>query len=220
MIREMSRDECLQILAGSRLARLGCAHDNQPYVVPVYRAYHQPADGEPCLYGFTTPGQKIAWMRANPLVCVEVDEVLAYDQWASVIAIGRYEELPEPSAADIPRLRAPERSRHVAQSMLARSADGSHRESSIAVSDDERLPAWQVLNALPVWWQPASAVWAARDRHDAEEPFIPVYYRIRIDRISGHEATPDATPDLRAGAWPWLRRALARFFGGSSEVTR
>ena len=80
----MSREECLRVLAGARLARLACAHENQPYVVPVYLAYHE-ASG--CLYGFTTPGQKVEWMRANPLVCVEVDEVAAYDQWVSVIAI-------------------------------------------------------------------------------------------------------------------------------------
>ena len=80
VIREMSREECLQVLADARLARLACAFENQPYVVPVYLAYHQPARGEPCLYGFTTQGQKVEWMRANPLVCVEVDEVHTSDQ--------------------------------------------------------------------------------------------------------------------------------------------
>ena len=61
--------------------------ENQPYVVPVYLTYDVLSGGEPCLYGFTTPGQKIEWMRANPLVCVEVDEVTAHDQWVSVIAL-------------------------------------------------------------------------------------------------------------------------------------
>ena len=31
-----------------------------------------------CLYGFTTPGQKVEWMRANPLVCVEVKQGAAH----------------------------------------------------------------------------------------------------------------------------------------------
>src|ERR1700731_4167965 len=106
VIREMSREECLQVLARTRLARLACAHENQPYVVPVYLAYHQPSSDEGCLYGFTTPGQKVEWMRANPLVCVEVDEIAAYDQWVSVIALGRYEELPETPGRDDERLRA------------------------------------------------------------------------------------------------------------------
>ena len=33
-------------------------------------------------------------MRANPLVCVEVDEIFSRQNWASVIVLGRYEELP------------------------------------------------------------------------------------------------------------------------------
>ena len=45
------------------------------------------------LYSFSTVGQKIEWMRANPLVCVQVDEVVRPEQWVSVIVFGRYEEL-------------------------------------------------------------------------------------------------------------------------------
>jgi nitroimidazol reductase NimA-like FMN-containing flavoprotein (pyridoxamine 5'-phosphate oxidase superfamily) len=69
--------------------RLACARDNQPYVVPIYFAY-----GPDLLYGFTTVGQKIEWMRTNPKVCVEVDEVVSHFQWTSVIVMGRYQELP------------------------------------------------------------------------------------------------------------------------------
>ena len=95
-----------RVLAGARLARLAYAHENQPYIVPVYLAYHE-ASGC-CLYGFTTPGQKIEWMRANALVCVEVDEIAAYDQWVSVIAIGEYKELPKSPGSDS-RASGPER---------------------------------------------------------------------------------------------------------------
>src|SRR6202521_4793488 len=119
VIREMNREECLRVLARGRLARLACAHENQPYIVPVYLAYHE---ASACLYGFTTPGQKVEWMRANPLVCVEVDEVAAHDQWVSVIARGRYEELPETPGSDGASLRAPERPRNVAEATLPWSA--------------------------------------------------------------------------------------------------
>ena len=54
---------------------------------------HVDLDGE-CLYGYATLGQKIVWMRENPLVCLEVDELTAHGQWASVVVFGRYEELP------------------------------------------------------------------------------------------------------------------------------
>jgi len=108
MIHEMSREECLRVLAGARLARLACAYENQPYIVPAYFAYHAPPGGDACLYGFTTAGQKVEWMRANPLVCVEVDEFVSFDQWVSVIAFGRYEELPDVPGRNRERLLAHE----------------------------------------------------------------------------------------------------------------
>src|ERR1700675_1251854 len=45
-----------------------------------------------CLYCFSTLGQKIEWMRENPLVCVEVDEIAAHDNWVSVVVLGHYLE--------------------------------------------------------------------------------------------------------------------------------
>ena len=101
VIQEMRRDDCLQLLARTRLARLACARENQPYIVPIYFVYD-----EPFLYGFTTPGQKVEWMRSNPLVCVEVDEVGDSDEWTCVVIFGRYEELPETSEWEQERARA------------------------------------------------------------------------------------------------------------------
>jgi nitroimidazol reductase NimA-like FMN-containing flavoprotein (pyridoxamine 5'-phosphate oxidase superfamily) len=40
-------------------------------------------------------GQKIEWMRLNPLVCVEADEMTSQQKWCSVIVFGRFEELPK-----------------------------------------------------------------------------------------------------------------------------
>lgn len=88
LIEELPIQACLDLLARVRFGRLACARDAQPYIVPFYFAYH----GN-CLYSFSTVGQKIEWMRANPLVCVEVDEVMSAHQWMSVIVLGRYEEL-------------------------------------------------------------------------------------------------------------------------------
>ena len=90
MIQELTRQASLDLLARTRLGRLACAHGTQPYVVPIYFAYHNE-----CLYGFPTVGQKIEWMRANPLVCVEADEVVGPEHWATVLVFGRYEELPD-----------------------------------------------------------------------------------------------------------------------------
>ncbi len=91
MIDELSEKECSAILAHASMGRLGCALDNQPYVLPIYLAYEAG-----CVYVLSTFGQKIEWMRENPKVCVEVEEMGAEGEWASVIAMGRYEELNEP----------------------------------------------------------------------------------------------------------------------------
>src|SRR5579883_2931841 len=89
-ITRMEDRECRDLLGRVGFGRLGCARDNQPYIVPIYFAYDQ---GE--LYGFATLGQKIEWMRSNPQVCVQSDEVRDNENWTSVVVIGRYEELAD-----------------------------------------------------------------------------------------------------------------------------
>lgn len=79
----------MDVLAATHLGRLACSQLMQPYIVPIYFAYQNG-----CLYGFSTPGQKIDWMRANPLVCVEADH-MRREQWTTVVVFGRYEELSD-----------------------------------------------------------------------------------------------------------------------------
>jgi nitroimidazol reductase NimA-like FMN-containing flavoprotein (pyridoxamine 5'-phosphate oxidase superfamily) len=88
--RELSRDEIEEFLRGQRIARLGCHADGTTYVVPLVYAYEDGA-----VVAVTTEGRKTAMLRANPRVCVEVDEYDADGKgsWRSVIAYGRYEEL-------------------------------------------------------------------------------------------------------------------------------
>ncbi|HYK80843.1 MAG TPA: pyridoxamine 5'-phosphate oxidase family protein [Micropepsaceae bacterium] len=90
LIQEMTRQACLDFLARHKLGRLACSREGQPYITPLYFA-HQDAH----LYSFSTIGQKIEWMRGNPLVCVEADEVESPQKWSTVIVFGRYEELPK-----------------------------------------------------------------------------------------------------------------------------
>jgi uncharacterized protein len=88
VVHEMTEQECRAMLARTHIARLACARDNQPYVVPV----HVEMQGA-YLYAYSTEGQKIEWMRQNPLVCLEFDHVASETTWASVVVLGRYEEL-------------------------------------------------------------------------------------------------------------------------------
>ena len=137
LIREMNNRECRELLARVGTGRLGCARGNQPYVVPIYFAYE--ADH---LYGFSTVGQKIEWMRENPLVCVEADEVHAHNQWASVVVLGRYEELPDkPEYAEI---------RRQAQSILESRAMWWQTGYAAAQSRTERKPALPVFYCIRI----------------------------------------------------------------------
>ena len=77
LIQELTKQESLEVLARTHLGRLACARGMQPYVVPIYFAYHNH-----WLYSFSVLGQKIDWMRTNPLVCVEADQ-MRREQWAT-----------------------------------------------------------------------------------------------------------------------------------------
>ena len=90
-IDELNDTECREILSRVSTARLGCSLNDQPYVVPVGIAYE-----EDYIYVFSTMGQKIKWMRSNPKVCVQIDEIRSQSDWVSVIANGDFQELPEP----------------------------------------------------------------------------------------------------------------------------
>jgi uncharacterized protein len=92
LITKMRSRECRDLLARLGFGRLACASNNRPYIVPIYFSY----DAER-LYCFSTVGRKIEWMRENPLVCVEVDEIRAHDNWVSVVALGHYLEISKTS---------------------------------------------------------------------------------------------------------------------------
>lgn len=89
LIQELTKQASLNVLASTHLGRLACCQRMQPYIVPIFFAYQNH-----CLYSFSLPGQKIDWMRANPLVCVEADYTRR-EQWATVVVSGRYVELSD-----------------------------------------------------------------------------------------------------------------------------
>jgi nitroimidazol reductase NimA-like FMN-containing flavoprotein (pyridoxamine 5'-phosphate oxidase superfamily) len=87
----ISQQECSEVLKRLSIGRLACSLENQPYIVPVCFSY------EPdCIYIFSTLGKKIKWMRQNPKVCLQADEIGNRSNWFSVIVTGTYLELREP----------------------------------------------------------------------------------------------------------------------------
>lgn len=96
LIHELTMTACADVLQRSELGHLACVKDNQPYVVPVHFSFDRERG---CIYSFSTVGQKVRWMRANPQVCLAVEEVTDKDHWHSVVVFGRYEEMQD-SAED------------------------------------------------------------------------------------------------------------------------
>lgn len=150
-IHEMTRAECDEALSRAKYGRLACAQDNQPYVLPLNFAF----DGSSYLYGFTTLGQKIEWMRTNPLVCFEIDEVQDHNRWSSVIVFGRYQELP-----DKPEFESARRKAHA------------------------------FLQKRVMWWEPA---YISQEHRDKPHSLIPIFFRIKIEHVTGHRANSDAS---------------------------
>lgn len=172
-IHEMTVTECFGALKETRLGRLACAQDNQPYIVPINFAF----DGA-YIYGFTTLGQKIEWTRVNPLVCFEVDKVVSHNEWMSIVVFGRYEELP-----DTPEYQ------------------------------NERVRAHAFLQKRVMWWEPACI---SQEHREQPHSLTPIFFRIHIDKITGHRATfdkpeamPESLPVAGSNDRGWLARLLS-----------
>ena len=90
LIHELTREQCREVLGRAELGRLACSRFDQPYVVPIHFSFDPDSD---CIYGFSTVGQKVQWMRENPKVCLEVEEIDDKNSWTTVVVFGRYEEI-------------------------------------------------------------------------------------------------------------------------------
>ena len=106
-IKELNEQECHGVLERASIARLGCSHNDQPYVVPIYIVYDA---GD--IYVFSTFGKKVEWMRLNPRVCLQVDEIHSQSEWVSVVVNGQYEELLNQYAVERARARTLIEKRH------------------------------------------------------------------------------------------------------------
>jgi len=87
-VGKLGNTDALAILREGTLGRLGCIASGWPYVVPVNYFF----DGKD-IYIHTLPGKKLDALRANPRVCLQVDEIKDSYNWRSVIAYGTFEEV-------------------------------------------------------------------------------------------------------------------------------
>lgn len=103
LTHELDPQECREFIRRHDVGRLACAHQDQPYIVPFSYSFDGARD---CLYGFSTIGQKVRWMRENPKVCVEVEEIADTRQWTTVLVFGRYAEILNSDEERVARDRA------------------------------------------------------------------------------------------------------------------
>lgn len=97
LIHDLAFEECVELLQRNSIGHLGCAKDDVPYVVPIHYSF----DAERhVIYVVSTMGQKVEWMRANPQVCLTVDEISDKNHWTTVVLNGSYEEVGDSDYPD------------------------------------------------------------------------------------------------------------------------
>ena len=127
--RDLSKEECLNLLSAARYGRLGLAKDVQPYVVPMSYVF---ADGRIYLHS-RGGGMKMDFASANPRVCFQVDS-LDKGHWSSVIAFG-----PARLSDDI------EAKQRMFDAFTAR-GQGGHGGKKFSREELERMPmtVWEI----------------------------------------------------------------------------
>jgi nitroimidazol reductase NimA-like FMN-containing flavoprotein (pyridoxamine 5'-phosphate oxidase superfamily) len=88
MTRLLNDAEALEVIKVSKIGRLGCIDNDEPYVVPINYLFDEGA-----IYSHSLPGKKIDAMRAHQRVCLQVDQIDDDFHWRSAIAFGRFEEI-------------------------------------------------------------------------------------------------------------------------------
>jgi nitroimidazol reductase NimA-like FMN-containing flavoprotein (pyridoxamine 5'-phosphate oxidase superfamily) len=163
LIHELTRQASLDVLASTHLGRLACSQLMQPYIVPIYFAYQNNF-----LYSLSMPGQKIDWMRANPLVCVEADQ-MRREEWTTAVVLGRYDELFD---------TAETRSERALALGLLQQRPGWWEPGGVKIVQDDRTPA-----LVPVFYR--IEIVQITGRHATVEPTAPDTRRSTVNSAKG-----------------------------------
>ncbi|MGB3851975.1 MAG: pyridoxamine 5'-phosphate oxidase family protein [Tunicatimonas sp.] len=95
MTGSLTEQQMRTLLTSQVIGRLGGSIKGLPYVIPISYAYEHPYT-----YSHTREGTKVAMMRQNKQVCLQVDQIDNLANWRSVMAWGTYEELSEQEAEE------------------------------------------------------------------------------------------------------------------------
>ena len=115
------------LLRRERIGRIGTTSVGHVEIRPIVYGY----DGT-FIYGHSRFGRKIQYMRGNPEVCFEVEEIVDPNSWRVVLVVGEYEELHIPEERD-----------HAMRLILAQ-AGGGLRSVATQVEKAEELVLYRI----------------------------------------------------------------------------
>lgn len=91
-IVDLGNEKIEELLREVNFGHLGLSSKDRPYVVPIHFAYSKPN-----VLFFTTEGLKTDIIDANPMVCLQVEDIDDRENWRSVIISGKAERITDES---------------------------------------------------------------------------------------------------------------------------
>lgn len=123
----LTPEEIDELLRRQRIGRVGASAVGHVEITPILYGY----DGT-AIYGHSRFGRKIQYMRGNPEVCFEVEEIVDPTSWRVVVLHGRYGELVD----------AEERDRAIR--LILAQAGGGPKSSATDVERGEQLVVYRI----------------------------------------------------------------------------
>lgn len=90
MLGTLNQEEIKAVLEQQMLGRIACRDGNELYIVPVNYVFVKDA-----VICHSFEGKKLEFMRRNPEVCFEVEDMTDHRNWSCVVAQGFFEELTD-----------------------------------------------------------------------------------------------------------------------------
>jgi nitroimidazol reductase NimA-like FMN-containing flavoprotein (pyridoxamine 5'-phosphate oxidase superfamily) len=94
MMTNLSEKESKEILASHYIGNIAYISGESPYMVPMTYFF----DGNETIIGYSSEGHKTIAMRKNPDVSLHILEMRDVNNWTSILAHGKYEEVSEGDA--------------------------------------------------------------------------------------------------------------------------
>jgi len=127
MIEELSDAEIDEVLRRQRIGRIGSTSVGHVQITPIIYGY----DGT-SVYGHSRFGRKIQYMRGNPEVCFEVEEVVDPTSWRVIVLRGAYTELSDLHDRDL------------AMRLILAQAGGGPESSAVHVERGSELIVYRI----------------------------------------------------------------------------